>query len=60
MVYATMFDLVGSVIELLQENVQHDGPPIKSLRYELTGTLRLGDTGGDAAPFQLKGNLPPE
>lgn len=58
LVYAGMLDMVGSVIELLQQSqpAAVAGP----LRYELTGRLRLGPQGEETVPFWLKGSLPPE
>ena len=53
-VYAGMADLLSSVIDLLQHNTS----PAKSLKYELTGSLRLSDK--SSIPFQLSGALPPE
>jgi LEA14-like dessication related protein len=62
MVYAGMFDVVGSVIDLLQQSTAQQSAPkaAKPLQYELTGRLRLGEKGDDTVPFQLKGSLPPE
>ncbi|WP_417913798.1 LEA type 2 family protein [Candidatus Electronema sp. JM] len=56
LVYAGMFELVGPVIELIQNHAQ----PVKSLQYELTGTVRVGEQGGERIPFSLQGSLPPE
>lgn len=56
LIYTSVFDLAGSVIELLQ----HGGPPGKPLQYELAGRLRTGRKGEEAVPFALKGSLPPE
>ncbi|CAK8712521.1 Late embryogenesis abundant protein [Candidatus Electronema halotolerans] len=53
-VYAGMADLLGSVIDLLQ----HNASPAKSLKYELTGSLRLSDK--SSIPFKLSGALPPK
>ncbi len=58
-VYTDILDLTGAVIELLQDNVQHSGPPAKPMRYELSGTVLLGDK-EHAFPFRLIGSLPPE
>ncbi|WP_420208809.1 LEA type 2 family protein [Candidatus Electronema sp. JC] len=58
LVYAGMLDMVGSVIELLQQSQTQ--PPAQPLRYELTGRLRIGPQGGETVPFWLKGSLPPE
>jgi hypothetical protein len=60
LMYAGMFDLVGPVIELLQSKAPTAGQAAKPLAYELTGNLRLGETGEDRIPFSLKGSLPPE
>ncbi len=57
LVYAGMLDLVGSVIDLLQQKQPAAAEP---LRYELTGRLRLGPQGEETVPFWLKGSLPPE
>jgi LEA14-like dessication related protein len=57
LVYAGVFDLVGPVIELLQNQ---SSQPVKPLTYELTGRLRLGENGETKMPFSLKGSLPPE
>jgi len=57
LVYAGVFDLVGPVIELLQNNASQ---PVKPLEYALTGRLRLGEKGEDKIPFSLQGHLPPE
>lgn len=57
LVYAGVFDLVGPVIELLQNNASQ---PVKPLEYALTGSLRLGEKGEDKIPFSLQGRLPPE
>ena len=59
-VYTSMIDIAGSIIALLQENVQHSGPPAKPVEYELTGELRLGEQGERTVPFQLQGDFPPE
>jgi LEA14-like dessication related protein len=61
LVYAGMFELVGPVIELLQDHVQAGGKKeVKPLAYEMTGMVRLGETGEERIPFSLKGSLPPE
>lgn len=59
-VYTSMIDIAGSIIALLQEDVQHSGPPAKPVEYELTGELRLGEQGERTVPFQLQGDFPPE
>lgn len=58
-VYTTMFDLVGPVIELLQNGVSPAEQTGKPLEYALSGRLRTGDTGEDLIPFAMKGKLPP-
>ncbi len=60
LVYASMVDLVGSVIDLLQHTAPLSGAPSKSLQYELTGSIRLGEKGKESIPFNLTGKLPPE
>ena len=60
LVYAGMIDMVSSVIDLLQHNAPLSGGSVKPLKYELTGNLRLGETGQDSVPFELTGSLPPE
>lgn len=61
LVYAGMLDVVGSVIELLQQSQAQPAPQAgQPLRYELTGRLRLGAQGEETVPFWLKGSLPPE
>ncbi|MGX9727422.1 MAG: LEA type 2 family protein [Candidatus Electronema sp. VV] len=61
LVYAGMLDMVGSVIELLQQSQAQPTPQAaQPLRYELTGRLRLGPQGAETVPFWLKGSLPPE
>jgi len=61
LVYAGTLELVGSVIELLQqEQAQPAAKAVQPLRYELTGRLRLGPQSAETVPFWLKGSLPPE
>lgn len=61
LVYAGMLDMVGSVIELLQQSQAQPAPQAaQPLRYELTGRLRIGPQGEETVPFWLKGSLPPE
>jgi LEA14-like dessication related protein len=56
-VYTSMFDIVGSVIEILQKDVQHYGSPSEPLTYELTGKLHLGEDGKEILHFQVKGKI---
>ena len=57
MVYASMFDVVGSVIQLLQEGNQRNTRQ-NPLQYELSGKIRLRATGRSATfPFQSEGKL---
>jgi hypothetical protein len=56
-VYASMFDMVTSVIQVLQEADQQNAPA-KPLRYELAGKIRLGGRGtANTLPFQSAGEL---
>lgn len=56
-VYTSKFAIVGSVIEVLQKNVQHYGTPSEPLSYELTGNLYLGKDGKEVLPFQVEGEI---
>ena len=53
-VYASMFEMVTSVIQIIQEVDQQNGN-VKPLRYELAGKIRLGGRG--SFPFDSKGEL---
>lgn len=55
-VYASIFDMVGSVIRMIQASEQHR-EEVRPLQYELAGKLRLGGRSGRAIPFQSKGEL---
>lgn len=56
-VYASMFDMVTSVIQVLQE-VDQQKAAAKPLRYELAGKIRLGGRGtANTLPFQSAGEL---
>ena len=54
--YASMFDMVNSVIQVLQGVDQHNGP-VKPLHYELAGKVRLGGKTAGTLPFQSRGEL---
>ena len=53
-VYASMFEMVTSVIQIIQEADQQNGN-VKPLRYELAGKIRLEGRG--SFPFDSKGEL---
>jgi LEA14-like dessication related protein len=53
-VYASMFEMVSSVIQILQNTDQSKGN-MKPLQYELAGKVRLGGHG--SVPFESKGEL---
>ncbi|NOQ46997.1 MAG: hypothetical protein GQ559_10065, partial [Desulfobulbaceae bacterium] len=56
-VYASMFDMVTSVIQVLQGVDLHNSTA-KPLRYELAGRVRLGGRGtAHTFPFQSAGEL---
>ena len=56
-VYASMLDMVSSVIQMLQGVDQHNGS-MKPLHYMLAGKVRLGGTGVPGTlPFQSEGKL---
>ena len=56
-VYASMFDMVSSVIQVLQGVDQQNGP-VKPLHYELAGKIRLGGYGtARSLPFQSEGEI---
>ena len=58
MVYTSQFAIVGSVIEMLQKDVQQYGDkPEEPLNYELTGQLHLGQDGKEVFPFQVAGKI---
>ena len=55
-VYASVLDMVGSVIQILQQ-AENKGS-VKPLRYELAGKIRLGGSGAvNTLPFDSKGEL---
>ncbi|WPD22457.1 MAG: LEA type 2 family protein [Candidatus Electrothrix scaldis] len=57
-VYTSEFAIVGSVIEMLQKDVQQYGnKPDEPLNYELTGQLHLGKDGKEVFPFQVSGKI---
>ncbi|MCI5143201.1 MAG: hypothetical protein D3909_16045 [Candidatus Electrothrix sp. ATG1] len=57
-VYTSKFAIVGSVIEILQKDVQQYGnKPEEPLNYELTGQLHLGQDGKEVFPFQVSGKI---
>ena len=57
-VYTSQFAIVGSVIEMLQKDVQQYGnKPEEPLNYELTGQLHLGHDGKEVFPFQVAGKI---
>lgn len=57
-VYTSKFAIVGSVIEILQKDVQqYGGRPEEPLNYELTGQLHLGEEGKDIFPYQVAGKI---
>lgn len=53
-VYASMFEMVTSVIQILQDADQQKGN-VQPLRYELAGKIRLAGRG--SVPFDSKGEL---
>ncbi len=56
-VYASMFDMVSSVIQMLQDVDQQRGPA-QPLHYELAGKVRLGNHGGTrSVPFLSEGEI---
>ncbi|MEA2114880.1 MAG: LEA type 2 family protein [Thermodesulfobacteriota bacterium] len=56
-VYASVLDMVGSVIHMLQQADTSKGS-VKPLRYELAGKIRLGGSGAvNTLPFDSKGEL---
>ena len=57
-VYTSQFAIVGSVIEMLQKDVQqYGGRPEEPLNYELTGQLHLGQDGQEVFPYQVSGKI---
>ncbi len=57
-VYTSKFGVVGSVIEMLQKDVQqYGGRPDEPLNYELNGRLHLGKNGKDVFPFHVSGKI---
>jgi LEA14-like dessication related protein len=57
-VYTSKFAIVGSVIEILQKDVQqYGGKPSDPLNYELNGKLHLGKAGKDVFPFKVAGKI---
>ena len=54
-IYASMFEMVTSVIRILQNTEQHNGN-MGPLRYELAGKIRMGGSYG-SVPFESKGEL---
>lgn len=55
-VYASMFDMVSSVVNRLQQQAVPGGT-IPPLRYEVTGHVRLAGGFGGSLPFASKGEL---
>jgi LEA14-like dessication related protein len=55
-VYASMFDMVGSVIEILQNADRHGGAA-QPLRYELDGRIRMGGVSTRTVPFHSRGEI---
>ncbi len=53
-VYASMFEMVASVIQIIQNNGQQRGN-VHPLHYELAGKIHLGGHG--SVPFQSSGEL---
>ncbi|MCI5167911.1 MAG: hypothetical protein D3903_17970 [Candidatus Electrothrix sp. GM3_4] len=57
-VYTSKFAIVGSVIEILQKDVQqYGGKPEEPLNYELTGQLNLGREGKEVFPYHVAGKI---
>jgi LEA14-like dessication related protein len=57
-VYTSKFAIVGSVIEILQKDVQqYGGKPEEPLNYELTGQINLGQDGKEVFPYQVTGKI---
>ena len=55
-VYASMFDMVSSVVARLQQPAMPGGA-IQPLRYEISGHVRLAGGLGGTLPFASKGEL---
>ncbi|XOF32750.1 MAG: LEA type 2 family protein [Candidatus Electrothrix sp. YB6] len=57
-VYTSKFSIVGTVIELLQKDVQQYGNKRNEpLNYELDGQLHLGKDGKKIFPFKVAGKI---
>lgn len=57
-VYTSKFAIVGSVIEILQKDVQRYGDrPEEPLNYELDGQIHLGQDGKEVLPYQVSGKI---
>jgi LEA14-like dessication related protein len=57
-VYTSNFAIVGSVIEILQKDVQqYGGRPEEPLNYALDGQLHLGQDGKEVFPYQVTGKI---
>ncbi len=57
-VYTSNFAIVGSVIEILQKDVQqYGGRPEEPLNYDLNGQLHLGEDGKEVFPYQVTGKI---
>lgn len=57
-VYTSQFAIVGSVIEILQKDVQqYGGRPEEPLNYELDGQLHLGENGKEVFPYHVAGKI---
>ncbi|MCI5115100.1 MAG: hypothetical protein D3913_06135 [Candidatus Electrothrix sp. LOE1_4_5] len=57
-VYTSQFAIVGSVIEVLQKDVQqYGGRREEPLNYELSGKLHLGKEGKEVFPYQVAGKI---
>ncbi|MEN8199365.1 MAG: LEA type 2 family protein [Thermodesulfobacteriota bacterium] len=55
-VYASVIDMVGSVLQMLQDSGRNS-QAVNPLNYELSGKLRLGGGRGKTIPFQSEGEL---
>ena len=55
-IYASTFDMIGSIIQMLQRVDQRNGTG-KPLHYELAGTVSLAEGTVRSLPFQAKGEL---
>ncbi|MCI5212353.1 MAG: hypothetical protein D3910_27035 [Candidatus Electrothrix sp. ATG2] len=57
-VYTSQLAIVGSVIEILQKDVQqYGGRAEEPLNYELIGQLHLGEEGKDVFPYHVAGKI---